>query len=51
MIEGGFIALHRSLLKWEWYTDENTKALFIHLLLTVNYEPTAEGEKVRGCMT
>ena len=39
MIEGGFIALHRSLLKWEWYTDENTKALFIHLLLTVNYEP------------
>lgn len=38
MLDNGYILLHRSLLKWEWYTDANTKALFLHLLLTVNYE-------------
>lgn len=38
MLENGFISLHRSLLNWEWYDDVNTKILFIHLLLTVNYE-------------
>lgn len=38
MLDNGYILLHRSLLKWEWYTDSNTKALFLHLLLTVNYE-------------
>jgi DNA-binding transcriptional regulator YhcF (GntR family) len=26
------------MLKWEWYDDINTKVLFLHLLLTVNYE-------------
>lgn len=39
MLEGGFILLHRSILRWEWYGDLNTARLFIHLLLTVNYEP------------
>lgn len=38
MLENGFIKLHRSLLSWEWYDDPNTKILFLHLLLTVNYE-------------
>jgi hypothetical protein len=37
MLENGFVKLHRSLLKWEWYDDLNTFKLFIHLLLTVNY--------------
>lgn len=37
MLENGFIKLYRSLLKWEWYNDINTKTLFIHLLLTANY--------------
>jgi DNA-binding transcriptional regulator YhcF (GntR family) len=37
MITNGFISLHRSLLKWEWYDDINTTRLFIHLLLTVNH--------------
>lgn len=34
----GFIALHRKLIDWEWYSDINTTRLFIHLLLTVNWE-------------
>lgn len=38
MLEFGYIRLYRSLLNWEWYTDSNTKDLFLHLLLTANYE-------------
>lgn len=26
------------MLKWEWYDDINTKVVFLHLLITVNYE-------------
>lgn len=36
MLEHGYIKLHRSLLNWEWYGDLHTKAVFLHLLLTVN---------------
>lgn len=39
MLEFGYIRLYRSLLDWEWYTDEHTKTVFIHLILTANYEP------------
>lgn len=28
----------RSLTSWEWYSDANTTRLFLHLLLTANYE-------------
>lgn len=38
MLEGGYIKLYRSLLTWEWYGDVHTKALFLHLLLTANYQ-------------
>ena len=38
-MEQGYIYLHRSLLDWEWYQDINTKTVFLHLLLTVNYQP------------
>lgn len=34
----GFITLHRKMTQWEWYTDNPTKSLFIHLLLTANHE-------------
>lgn len=36
----GYIKMHRSFLKWEWYDDASTKLLFLHLLLTVEFEPT-----------
>jgi len=36
--EQGYIKLYRSLLDWEWYADNNTKCLFIHLLLISNHK-------------
>jgi len=38
VIEGGYIKLYRKFTKWEWYDDLNTCRVFLHLLLTVNYE-------------
>lgn len=38
MLDGGYIKLHRKLTKWEWYHNANTFRVFIHLLLTANYE-------------
>lgn len=44
----GFISLYRSILDWEWYGDVNTARLFIHLLLTVNWEDKRfRGREVR----
>lgn len=34
----GWIKLHRKITEWEWYGDANTFRVFIHLLLTANYE-------------
>ena len=36
----GFIKLYRSFIRWEWYDDSNTKALFLHCLLKANHEST-----------
>ena len=38
MNNNGFIKLHRKMLDWTWYDDINTKVVFLHLLLTANYE-------------
>lgn len=38
MLGNGYVKLYRSLLKWEWYDDVNTKVVFLHLLLTVSIE-------------
>ena len=32
--------MYRSFLKWEWYSDINTKVIFLHLLLVANHEDT-----------
>lgn len=34
----GFIKLHRKLTEWEWYSDINATRLFVHLLITANYQ-------------
>lgn len=36
----GWIKIHRKMVDWEWYSDQNTTRLFFHLLLTANYEPS-----------
>ena len=30
--------MHRKFLNWEWYTDINTKTLFLHCLLRANHK-------------
>lgn len=35
----GYIRLFRSIREWDWYTDTNTKAVWLHCLLSANYKP------------
>lgn len=43
----GWIKIHRRILKWEWYRNDNTFRVFMHLLLTANYEESKfEGEVI-----
>ena len=35
-----FIKLYRKIMEWEWYTDVNTKSVFIHCLLRANWKDT-----------
>lgn len=39
MSDGGYIKIFRKLQDWEWYSDPNTKAVFLHCLLMANWEP------------
>lgn len=34
----GWLKLHRQITEWAWYDDGNTFRVFIHLLLTANFE-------------
>lgn len=34
----GFIKIDRKMLEWEWYTNKNTKSVFLHCLLLANWE-------------
>lgn len=38
MADQGFIKIHRSILKWEWWQDANTMRVFMYLLLNANWE-------------
>ena len=34
----GWVKIYRKMIEWEWYNDNNTKILFLHLLLTANHK-------------
>jgi hypothetical protein len=34
----GFVVLYRKFREWEWYTDSNTKDVFLELILTANFK-------------
>ena len=47
-IMNGFILLHKKMIDWGWYTDNNTKSVFIHLLLLASWkEETVYGVKLK----
>ena len=33
-----YIKINRSILDWEWYLDNNTKVLFLHMMLKANWK-------------
>lgn len=43
-----WVKLYRKIEDWRWYKDAITFHLFIHLLLNVNYCPSANGENILG---
>ena len=34
-----YVMLFRKMVNWEWYTDINTKVLFLHCLIKANWKP------------
>ena len=44
MNNNGFIKLSRRILEWTWYSNVNTRAVFLHILLGASWEE----ETVRG---
>lgn len=37
-MQRGFVKIHRGILDWEWYEDDNTFRLFLHLILKANHK-------------
>ena len=42
----GWVRIHRQFIEWEWYSDINTKVLFIHLILKANHKDNKYKGKV-----
>ena len=42
----GFIKLERGIFDWEWYTEQDTSRMFIHLLLKANHKKAKVNGKV-----
>ena len=38
-MNNGWIKIHRSMLDWEWWDDQNTARVWLTILLSVNHEP------------
>jgi len=54
----GYIKIHREITNWEWYDDEKTVKLFLHLLIKCNFKTTGwhgvslqAGEVIRSIAT
>ena len=45
MFTEGFIKLKREILDWRWYSDLKTARVFLHILLTANYDSRGFREK------
>ena len=43
-MDEGYIKLFRSMKSWQWYHNSNTKVVFLHLLLSANWEDSYYGE-------
>lgn len=44
----GYIKLHRSLLKWEWFSDDNVFRVFMYCLLNATYQDIKfRGKKIK----
>jgi hypothetical protein len=37
-MDNGWIKIHNKITNWGWYSDANTFRVFLHLLLTANYQ-------------
>ena len=53
--DNSFVVLRRKIINWEWYTDNDVKALFLHCLLRANFEddtwrgvPVKRGQFITG---
>ena len=42
----GFIKLERKIFDWEWYTEQDTFRMFIHLLLKANHKKASVNGKI-----
>lgn len=40
MASNGYIKMFRKFIEWGWYSDSNTKTVFLHLLITANFRET-----------
>ena len=45
----GWVKIHRKMMEWEWYKDSNTKAVFLHLLLSASFKDSSfQGKKLEA---
>ncbi len=38
MLKNGFVKINRSIIDWRWYKEPLTAMVFLHLILTANYD-------------
>ncbi len=52
MAINGYIKLHRKFRDWEWYSEPVVKTVFLHLLITANWEDSRyKGHEIKAGQT